>query len=179
MSDTHEPHHTAAAESKCGTPRRNLLGWLAAALGGLSAAAAGVPIVGYLFSPILRTPADEWIDLGPIDDFPEQQTRIVEFVDPLHLPWDGESKNLAAYVRRKGPEEFLVFSVNCTHLGCPVSWFPQSGLFLCPCHGGVYYEDGSRASGPPPRGLYTFEARVRDGRLAIRGGRLPTLQQPG
>jgi len=138
-----------------------------------------LPILGYLFSPILRTPANQWIDMGTIEEFPEGQTRLVDFVDPLSRPWDGKSQRQAAYVRRTGAKEFRVFSVNCTHLGCPVSWFPQSGLFLCPCHGGVYYEDGSRASGPPPRGLYVIESRVERGRLAIRAGRLPTLGQPG
>jgi Rieske Fe-S protein len=42
-----------------------------------------------------------------------------------------------------------------------VSWFPQSGLFMCPCHGGVYYSNGERASGPPPRGLFHCAWRVK------------------
>jgi len=148
-------------------------------LGALATAAAGAPILGYLLSPILKTPKNEWAELGPVENFPEGETRLVDFIDPLHRPWDGDSQRLAAYVRRDAEGSFTVFSVNCTHLGCPVSWFPQSGLFLCPCHGGVYYEDGGRASGPPPRGLYTIESRVSEGKLAIRAGRLPTLQAPG
>src|SRR4029450_9274663 len=70
-------------------------------------------------------------------------------------------------------------AVNCAHLGCPVRWFAQSRLFMCPCHGGAYYEDGSRASGPPPRGLFEYEYQVRDGVLWVRGGQLPTLSGPG
>jgi hypothetical protein len=50
-----------------------------------------------------------------------------------------------------------------------------SGLFLCPCHGGAYYADGSRASGPPPRGLFQYEHKVDSGRLWIRAGMMPTL----
>ena len=53
-----------------------------------------------------------------------------------------------------------MLAVNCAHLGCPVSWFPQSGLFMCPCHGGVYYANGDRASGPPPRGLFRCAWRI-------------------
>jgi menaquinol-cytochrome c reductase iron-sulfur subunit len=49
---------------------------------------------------------------------------------------------------------------------------------MCPCHGGVYYSDGSRASGPPPRGLFEHEHRVENGRLWIRAGHLPTLATP-
>ncbi|HEY2840168.1 MAG TPA: Rieske (2Fe-2S) protein [Pirellulales bacterium] len=167
-------------EPSLGRPhRRSMLGWLSVGLGTLATAAAGAPILGYLLSPILKTPKNEWADLGPVENFPEGQTRLVDFIDPLHRPWDGDSQKLAAYVRRSAEGEFTVFSVNCTHLGCPVSWFPQSGLFLCPCHGGVYYENGEHASGPPPRGLYTIESRVENGKLAIRAGRLPTLQAPG
>jgi Rieske Fe-S protein len=48
---------------------------------------------------------------------------------------------------------------------------------MCPCHGGVYYEDGSVASGPPPRGLYEYEYKLEKARLWVRGGRIPTLSQ--
>jgi menaquinol-cytochrome c reductase iron-sulfur subunit len=58
-----------------------------------------------------------------------------------------------------------------------VRWFPQSRLFMCPCHGGVYYEDGSRASGPPPRGLFPYPAKIESGRLWIDAGRLPGLEE--
>jgi hypothetical protein len=59
-------------------------------------------------------------------------------------------------------------------LGCPVRWFPQSGLFMCPCHGGAYYRDGSRASGPPERGLFEYPHRVENGVVTIQAGELPT-----
>ena len=55
-------------------------------------------------------------------------------------------------------------------------WFSESQLFMCPCHGGVYYADGSRASGPPERGLFTYETRVENGNLMINAGQLPTLK---
>jgi len=70
--------------------------------------------------------------------------------------------------------QFQVFAVNCAHLGCPVRWFPQSGLFMCPCHGGAYYRDGSRASGPPERGLFEYPYKVENGQITIQAGELPT-----
>ena len=105
------------------------------------------------------------------------------FDNPLKQPWDGITAQTIVYARNTGPvaetsEQFLVLSANCAHLGCPVSWFPQSGLFMCPCHGGVYYEDGERASGPPPRGLYHCVWRVEKGRLQIQAPHYPTLQNP-
>ncbi len=86
-------------------------------------------------------------------------------------------ETLARALQRLGSEQFQVFAINCTHLGCPVRWFSESGLFMCPCHGGVYYADGERASGPPPRGLYTYDHKIEDGMLLVQGGRLPTLAE--
>ena len=84
---------------------------------------------------------------------------------------------MPCWVRRIADDRFQVFAINCTHLGCPVRWFPESGLFMCPCHGGVYYEDGQHASGPPPRRLYEYEYKIDGGQLMVRGGQLPTLAQ--
>jgi hypothetical protein len=39
----------------------------------------------------------------------------------------------------------------------------------------VYYQDGSRASGPPPRGLFQYSYKVEDGKLMIEAGQIPTL----
>jgi menaquinol-cytochrome c reductase iron-sulfur subunit len=158
--------------------RRTLLGWVTLALGALAAAALGIPIVGYLLGPWLRRRPDDWVDAGDVDSFTVGETRLVDMSNPVGRPWDGRSGRVAAYVRRHAQQGFTVFAVNCTHLGCPVSWFPQSGLFLCPCHGGVYYADGSRASGPPPRGLYKLPHEVAKGRLRIRVGHFPTLAEP-
>ncbi len=71
-----------------------------------------------------------------------------------------------------------VFAINCAHLGCPVRWYPQSGLFMCPCHGGAYYADGSRASGPPPRGLFEYDYKLEAGQIWIKAGQVPTLASP-
>jgi Rieske Fe-S protein len=61
-----------------------------------------------------------------------------------------------------------------------VEWFQESGLFMCPCHGGVYYANGERASGPPPRGLYHCVSKVtRAGgilQLEVQAPHFPTRQ---
>jgi len=80
--------------------------------------------------------------------------------------------------RRIQGDQFKVFAANCTHLGCPVRWFEESQLFLCPCHGGAFYADGAHAAGPPPRGLYVYEHKVENGELQIKAGNLPTLASP-
>jgi menaquinol-cytochrome c reductase iron-sulfur subunit len=40
-------------------------------------------------------------------------------------------------------------------------------LFLCPCHGGVYYNDGAVAAGPPPLPLHRYATRIENGEVKI------------
>lgn len=160
------------------TLSRRTLMKLGLLLNGVVAIAIATPVVGYLLSPIKRKGAyKSWISLGPLEIFPVGQTRLVDFVNPATstLPWDGQTAKAACWVRRVEAEKFQVFAINCAHLGCPVRWFPQSGLFMCPCHGGVYYQDGSRASGPPERGLFEYSYKVEGGQLRIDAGQMPTL----
>ncbi len=59
-------------------------------------------------------------------------------------------------------QKLNVLSNHCTHLGCPVRWFPDKGEMLCPCHGGIYDINGGYMGGPPPRNLYTYDFEIRD-----------------
>ena len=160
-------------------PRRAFLLKLGFFLNGIAAVFVGVPVLGYLFSSFRKTgPFTSWISLGPVAGFPENQTRLAKYQNPYTRPWDGQTADIPCWVRRIEGEKFQVFAINCTHLGCPVRWFQKSHLFMCPCHGGAFYEDGSHASGPPPRGLYEYQYKVENGQLWVKGGQLPTLQQP-
>ncbi len=158
--------------------RRGFLFKLGLALNVIGATLVGIPVIGYIFGPARRLGGRTWIELGALSRFPEGETRLAIYENPGSVPWDGATAKVACWVRRVKGDEFQVFAINCAHLGCPVRWFPQSRLFMCPCHGGVYYEDGSRASGPPPRGLFQYEYEIRNGQLWVRGGQLPTLSGP-
>jgi Rieske Fe-S protein len=167
------PNHERLSEH--GSSRRGFLFKLGLALNALGAILVGIPVVGYILAPARRFSSQSWIKLGGVDSFPVGQTRFAQYENPFRVQWDGDAAKVACWVRRVDAQRFQVFAVNCAHLGCPVRWFPQSKLFMCPCHGGVYYEDGSRASGPPPRGLFQYEYEIREGQLWVRGGQLPTL----
>jgi Rieske Fe-S protein len=157
--------------------RRGLFAKIGILLNGVVAAALAVPIGRFLLSSITRGQADgylSWVSLGPVSQFPEGETRLATFRNPFVMPTDGKTADTACWVRRVAGDQFQVFAVNCAHLGCPVRWFPQSGLFMCPCHGGAYYRDGSRASGPPERGLFEYPIKIADGVVTIHAGELPT-----
>jgi Rieske Fe-S protein len=159
------------------TTRRGFLFKVALGLNALVGAVLAVPIVGYLLGPALKKEDEinKWISLGSLEDFPKGKTRFAEYSNPVVSPSDGMTARIACWVRRLDDGSLQVFAVNCAHLGCPVRWFEQSRLFLCPCHGGAYYEDGTRASGPPTRGLFTYQTRVANGEVQILAGQLPTF----
>jgi Rieske Fe-S protein len=157
--------------------RRSLFMKIGILFNGLVASALAVPIVGYVLSSIVRSRSSSylsWVALGQVSDFPEGETRLATFKNPNVMPTDGKTVDTACWVRRIEGSQFQVFAVNCAHLGCPVRWFPQSNLFMCPCHGGAYYQDGSRASGPPERGLFEYPFKVDNGLIQIQAGELFT-----
>jgi menaquinol-cytochrome c reductase iron-sulfur subunit len=133
----------------------------------LSAAAIGVPVLGFILRGILRETPQKWRDLGPLSEFTVGRTVEVVFETVHSDRWSRESAHAGAWLRRIDEEQFVAFSMHCTHMGCPVRWRPAASLFMCPCHGGVYHSDGSVAAGPPQRALPRYPVRVRDGRLEI------------
>lgn len=160
-----------------GLSRREMFLKIAMVFNGLVGALLAVPIVGYLLAPVTRRRKagyDSWISLGSINQFPSGETRLATFHNPVSHTGDGETAEIPCWVRHTDSDHFQVFAINCAHLGCPVRWFPQSGLFMCPCHGGVYYADGARASGPPERGLFQYPFKILDGNLQIQAGEMPT-----
>jgi menaquinol-cytochrome c reductase iron-sulfur subunit len=164
-----------------GVSRRAMLVKLGTLLNGIVGVILAIPIVRYILSPVARARKmgyESWLSLGGLEQFPAGQTRLATYRNPVVDPWDGETADIACWVRNVDGQNFQVFAINCAHLGCPVRWFPQSNLFMCPCHGGAYYQDGSRASGPPPRGLFTYNYKIEDGRLFIKAGEMPTTGSP-
>src|SRR5258708_36267799 len=150
-------------------------------LNGIVGAALAVPIVRYLLSPVIREKKigyESWLSLGALEQFPAGQTRLATYRNPVVNSWDGETGDIACWVRNVDDQTFQVFAINCAHLGCPVLWFSQPNLFMHPCHGGAYYQDGSRASGPPERGLFEYPYKVENGLVTIQAGELPTPGSP-
>jgi Rieske Fe-S protein len=175
MKMSTKPVMTASTESIIS--RRGFFMKLGILFNGFAAMVVAVPVVGFLLSSVTRGRANgylSWVPLGRIDEFPEGETRLATFRNPNVMPTDGKTVDTACWVRRVAGEKFQVFAINCAHLGCPVRWFPQSGLFMCPCHGGAYYRDGARASGPPERGLFEYPYKVANGLVTIQAGELPT-----
>lgn len=167
------PRDDAADET-----RRSFLFRLGLGLQAVAGALLALPLVGYAISAFFLSDSRAWVSLGKAGRFAPGSTRLATYTNPRRVSWDGKTAtDIPCWVRRSQDSSFKVFAINCAHLGCPVRYFEESELFMCPCHGGVYYADGSRASGPPPRGLFEYQAKVENGELLIFAGRLPTLHE--
>jgi menaquinol-cytochrome c reductase iron-sulfur subunit len=189
MSDTHDeqfdtersPERSAASDEvgECdGCPeisveRRRFLAAFALGSGAVASAALLIPWLGLFITPTRRPDPEEWMEVGSVGDFPIGETLKVVHQDPDPLPWAGYVGRSAAWVRRDSEEEFSAFTTYCTHVGCAVRWEEGAQLFLCPCHGGAFYADGSVAAGPPPRPLDRYPIRVRDGRVELQASAIP------
>ncbi len=160
-------------EKRAPMSRRRFLTSISLAAGGIGAAVIGLPMVGFMLAPLIRRAPQQWRAVGPVDQFKPGQTVEVSFADASPLPWSGPLARTGAWLRRNPDGSFNAFVINCTHLGCPVNWLASANLFMCPCHGGVYYADGTVAAGPPPRPLFQYQTRVNNGQVEILTGPIP------
>ncbi len=175
---TTEAPYPSAAEKDFKHSRRTFLFQLAVGMNLAVAAVLAVPLLGYVITPIFRKNGsyNAWVAIAKLDEMPVGATRLLQFTNPVTTPTDGETAKIPVWARRTTRTTYEVFAINCAHLGCPVHWFEQSQLFLCPCHGGAYYSTGEVAAGPPPRGLYKYKVRVDGETVSIHAGEIPTLR---
>jgi menaquinol-cytochrome c reductase iron-sulfur subunit len=175
MTEDDEKTGHAAEECPCtmSPDRRKFFTRLSIMMGSLIGVLVTIPCMGFVLAPIVRRPPRLWREVAKLDDLAVGETKLVTFEDASSLPWAGVTARTASWLRREGETEFIAFSINCRHLGCPVRWVDGAELFMCPCHGGVYYKDGSVAAGPPPKALARYPVRVRDGVVEIETSPVP------
>jgi Rieske Fe-S protein len=173
-------------------PRNKFLEFSTLGLGGVIGGIVTLPAVGFAVLPAFTRDEEHEVDLGPLENFPENQFVIATF---LTDPEAGEVSRRTAYIRNNGMTDngpsLTIVSNRCVHLGCPtqVAGVPneddaklvesESGVrvrltptiggagFNCPCHGGAYDPEGNRTAGPPVRALDRYAYKIQDGRLVL------------
>jgi menaquinol-cytochrome c reductase iron-sulfur subunit len=153
--------------------RRKFLVRISLLAGAIPAAIVSVPIFGALLGPLLRRQRQVWRKVANVSEINIGETKLISYVNADPLPWAGVTAKSAAWLRRESEEKFIAFSANCSHLGCPVRWEDKAQLFMCPCHGGVYYKDGTVAAGPPPKPLTQIEVRINKSDIEIKTAPVP------
>lgn len=155
--------------------RRRFLILISLGAGAVATGVAATPIVTFLLAPLFKKAQPGWRPVGYLKQFNVGDTVEVSLEDSSPQLWGGSASKSAAWLRRDGEAGFTCFSVDCTHLGCPVRWEPEAQLFLCPCHGGVYYSNGDVAAGPPPDPLQQYPVRINGDVVEVEWKVLPAV----
>ena len=171
-------------------PRSVFLEMSTLGVGALIGGIVTLPALGFMIAPaFVDNQGFDEVDLGPLENFPENQFVIATFFSKTD---EGSVGRRTAFIRNNGTQNqvpsFTIISNRCAHLGCPTQ--PQ-GLpgdekkitagnrevsitqvasvsgFQCPCHGGAYDSEGNRTAGPPVRALDRYQYLVRDGNLVL------------
>ena len=129
--------------------RRKLLTGLASGLGLLTAAGAGLPLVGFLLPPRTTFADAETVPAGSAERLAVGAARTVSFHGHPVL------------VIRLEPERHVALSAICTHMSaCKLGWDPSRRLLVCGCHGCAFDIHGNvvRPPASTPLSSYTVES---------------------
>jgi len=130
-------------------------------VGGIIVSAVGIPVVGYLIDPALKSGSKEaWIPIGKLEDMPElNKPYPFSFTRVQVNGWERTATSHGGFIFRRSekPDDILILNSRCTHLACTVNWKEEEGLFLCPCHDASFGKEGEVLDGPPPRPLDRYE----------------------
>jgi len=158
-------------ESNNSSSRRDFLGLLTWAIGGLIGLGMGIPAIAYIIGPALRrTEQQEWLRLGSTSKVELGTPTLFKTRVQRQTGWIVNEEEITVYALTENGRDFIAMSNICTHLGCRVRWIEDQNQFFCPCHNAAFDKNGDVASGPPPRPLDRFEIKVEDEQLFILGG---------
>jgi cytochrome b6-f complex iron-sulfur subunit len=109
------------------------------ALSGLLGLSGLVRFFSYQFNP---SPPSEF-DLGDVAAFPIGSRTVRPDIPAVIYNQAGD---------------FVAYSLTCTHLGCTVE--EDDDVFVCPCHGSRYDQEGKVLKGPAQKPLKRLRVEV-------------------
>lgn len=116
--------------------------------------------------PRLGAASDRWLDVANISELSGAQPVTKKILTENIAGWAVTTEEHNVFVLpAKGNQ---VLSAICPHEGCEVGWEQSRNRFSCPCHESYFAADGSRISGPSPRGLDPLPMRVQNGKLQVQ-----------
>lgn len=149
------------------TTRRSFYVVLIQALGAMIGAALAIPAGVYLlFKPKVQKEA-QWVQAADVAQLQVRKPEEVVFRRTRVDGWRTVNEKSTAWVVKMDDQNVVVYTPNCTHLGCAYHWDEQQKYFLCPCHTSEFSIDGKVIAGPAPRPLDRYVSRVDNGKLFI------------
>lgn len=136
-------------------------------LNSLIGLALGIPALVYLLFPPAVKKGEEWTEATDLNKLPLNAPEEVVFRRNRKDGWKILSEKTSAWVVRKSDKEVVAFAPQCTHLGCAYHWDANNKNFLCPCHTSTFGVDGKVLSGPAPRPLDRYDAKIEGDKLLL------------
>lgn len=146
--------------------RRSILGVMVTAINLAVVGALAIPAVRFVVSPLGRKSKEEWIDILSESDLKVGETKEVGFTMKVQDGYQTVDRKYTVYLH-KNEGGLKCFDPACTHLGCKIKFQDDQRRYFCPCHGGIFNEDGAVVSGPPPKGLVEHPVKVANGRILV------------
>ncbi len=132
--------------------RREFLRTVVTAAGACYAAAVGYPVFRYL-----TTPAEQAKSMAAVTEVALKDANTLPLGSVMMFKFGSRP---AMLIHHKD-NSWVALDAVCTHLGCTVQYQPGRDVIHCNCHGGEYdAKTGKNISGPPPRPLRPYVAKV-------------------
>ena len=148
--------------------RRRFLGGVVtaiqAAIGGTLAVLAG----GAVISPGLARREEHWLPAASLGELPADEPRAVMVRVARQDGYTQVIDRRTVFLVKTGDTQVIALDSTCTHLGCRVSWDPETRELTCPCHGGVFDTTGAVVAGPPPSPLTAVETRIDGDQVLVQ-----------
>jgi len=135
-----------------------------AAIGGTLAVILG----GSILSPSFARRRENWLNAALLRDLPDNEPTPVAVRVAREDGYAQVVDRQVVFLVKTGESEVTALSSTCTHLGCRVSWDPDSLTLKCPCHGGVFDRSGAVTAGPPPAPLARIQTRLEGDQILIQ-----------
>lgn len=162
-------HVPPIAETPASSPTTRRAFYLKAIYGlwSMMAAAFGIPALIYLLFPPKLRKESQWVEVGDVSnlqpDIPVEMVFRRNRVDG----WKIISEKSTAWVVKRAQNQIVAFGPQCTHLGCAYHWDETKSEFICPCHTSIFAVDGKVVSGPAPRPLDRYQAKIENNKLLL------------
>ncbi len=127
--------------------------------------AMAVPSLAYLLLSKKAKSATGWTDASSLSALPTGTPTRVRIHRERQDAWKKSVEELTVWAVKKSDSDVVVYSPQCTHLGCGYRWVEEDKEFFCPCHDSGFGIDGQVLRGPAPRPLDRFQTRIEGDRL--------------
>jgi cytochrome b6-f complex iron-sulfur subunit len=134
--------------------RRSFLHKVVGGVGAVVAATTLYPIVKFIIPPAKTISNVSELTVGKAAEVADGAGKIYQF-----------NEDKVIVVNQGGV--LTAVSAVCTHLGCLVHWENGAKELACPCHGAKYKVTGDIISGPQPKPLKLYKARIESDNIII------------